>query len=71
MLTTTFLAVPALTRSQLLLCTPTVRGYSLKLQKWGSLSVTDISPIAFNDAAFPNLMLPPTYKDLILSLIHI
>ncbi|KAK3903420.1 hypothetical protein C8A05DRAFT_14621 [Staphylotrichum tortipilum] len=56
-----------LTRTQLLLCAPTVRGYSLKLQQWGFLSATGITPITFNDAAFPNLMLPPTYKELILS----
>jgi ATP-dependent Zn protease len=33
-------------------------------------SVSDISPITFNDRAFPNLMVPPTYKDLILSFVE-
>ncbi len=47
-----------------------MRGYSLKLQEWGHFSVSQIVPIAFNDAAFPNLMLPPTYKDLVLSFVE-
>ena len=63
-------APPSLTPAQLLLCAPTVRGYSLKLQDWGNFDVPDIAPIAFNDIAFPNLMLPPTYKDLILSFVE-
>lgn len=67
---TSALAQPNLTPSQLLLCAPTVRGYSLKLQQWGHFDVDDISPITFNDDAFPNLMLPPMYKDLILSFVE-
>ncbi|KAK4102405.1 P-loop containing nucleoside triphosphate hydrolase protein [Parathielavia hyrcaniae] len=59
-----------LTPDQLLLCIPTVKGYSLKLKLWGLFSVSKIAPIAFNDSAFPNLRLPPTYKDLILSFVE-
>ncbi|KAL2131486.1 hypothetical protein VTI74DRAFT_4974 [Chaetomium olivicolor] len=59
-----------LTETQLLLCSPDVRGYSLKLKLWCLFSVSGISPIAFNDAAFPNLMIPPSYKDLVLSFVE-
>lgn len=61
---------PTLTDFHLLLCPPTIRGYSLKLKLWGLFSLADITPIAFNDTAFPNLMLPPTYKDMILSFVE-
>lgn len=64
------LADAVLTPDQLLLCSPTVRAYSLKLKQWGLFSVSDITPISFNDTAFPNLMLPPTYKELILSFVE-
>jgi hypothetical protein len=47
-----------------------MRGYSLKLKVWGLFSVSSIAPITFNDSAFPNLMVPPTYKDLILSFVE-
>ncbi|KAJ4287099.1 hypothetical protein N0V88_007721 [Collariella sp. IMI 366227] len=59
-----------LTNVQLLLCSPTLRGYSLKLKLWGVFSVSGVSPISFNETAFPNLMVPPSYKDLILSFVE-
>lgn len=59
-----------LTDEQLLLCNTHVRGYSLKLKKWGAFEVTKVREIAWNDAAFPNLMLPGGYKDLILSFVE-
>jgi hypothetical protein len=61
---------PTLSDFHLLLCSPTIRGYSLKLKVWGLFSVNGITPIAFNDTAFPNLMLPPTYKEMILSFVE-
>ncbi|POS74188.1 ATPase [Diaporthe helianthi] len=61
---------PDLTEAELLLCNTRVRGYSLKLKKWGEFEVDSISEIAWNDRAFPGLMLPSGYKDLILSFVE-
>lgn len=47
-----------------------MRGYSLKLKKWGEFEVDNVSEIVWNDKAFPNLMLPSGYKDLILSFVE-
>ncbi|KAI9928656.1 hypothetical protein ASPWEDRAFT_341528 [Aspergillus wentii DTO 134E9] len=59
-----------LTDKQLLLCTTHVRGYSLKTKSWGKFNVDQISDITWNDDAFPNLMLPTGYKNLILSFLE-
>ncbi|KAG7294030.1 hypothetical protein NEMBOFW57_004092 [Staphylotrichum longicolle] len=58
----------SLTDTQLLLCAPTVRAFSLTLKTWGLFSVSQITPIPLNDAVFTNLVLPANYKDLILAL---
>lgn len=47
-----------------------MRGYSLKLKKWGEFAVDNIKEIVWNDRAFPSLMLPSGYKDLILSFVE-
>lgn len=59
-----------LTDEQLLLCNTCVRGYSLTLKRWGEFEVNNVSEIVWNDGAFPNLMLPSGYKDLILSFVE-
>ncbi|KAE8422372.1 P-loop containing nucleoside triphosphate hydrolase protein [Aspergillus pseudocaelatus] len=59
-----------LTDEQLLLCSPHVRGYSLKLKKWGMFEVTKITSITWNNDAFSHLMLPTGYKNLILSFVE-
>ncbi|KAI0450110.1 hypothetical protein F5B21DRAFT_492349, partial [Xylaria acuta] len=59
-----------LTPEQLLLCNSHVRGYSLKSKRWGEFDVTNLRPISWNDAAFPHLMLPDGFKNLILSFIE-
>ncbi|KAE8370617.1 P-loop containing nucleoside triphosphate hydrolase protein [Aspergillus caelatus] len=59
-----------LTDEQLLLCSPHVRGYSLKLKKWGMFEVTKITSIIWNNDAFSHLMLPTGYKNLILSFVE-
>lgn len=59
-----------LTDEELLLCNTHVRGYSLKVKKWGDFEVDNVSDIIWNDKAFPNLMLPSGYKDLILSFVE-
>jgi AAA+ superfamily predicted ATPase len=59
-----------LTDDQLLLCTTKVRGYSLSLKSWVTLDIANIKDIAWNDAAFPNLMLPAKYKSLVLAFVE-
>ncbi|KAK5631151.1 hypothetical protein RRF57_006866 [Xylaria bambusicola] len=62
--------VDDLTREQLLLCSPHVRGYSLKLKNWFEFRVEDVYDIAWNDAAFSSLILPKGLKDLILAFVE-
>ncbi|PHH89222.1 hypothetical protein CDD83_6475 [Cordyceps sp. RAO-2017] len=52
-----------------MLCNTHVRGYSLKLKKWGEFEVEGIRDISWNDAAYPNLMLPSGYKNLVESFV--
>ncbi|KAJ8128324.1 hypothetical protein O1611_g5312 [Lasiodiplodia mahajangana] len=59
-----------LTEEQLLLCNSHVCGYALQSKQWGEFDVTQLRPISWNDAAFPNLMLPEGFKNLILSFIE-
>lgn len=59
-----------LSDEHLLLCNSHVRGFSLKLKEWGEFDMTKITDIAWNNEAFPNLMLPGGYKDLILSFVE-
>ncbi|GIK05562.1 hypothetical protein Aspvir_009675 [Aspergillus viridinutans] len=59
-----------LTDEQLLLCSTRVRGYSLKLKRWVLFDLKNISDIAWNDGAFPKLMLPNGYQNLILSFVE-
>ncbi|KAG8157931.1 hypothetical protein KVR01_012203 [Diaporthe batatas] len=59
-----------LTEAELMLCNTRVRGYSLKLKKWGEFDVDSVREIVWNDKAFPSLMLPNGYKDLILSFVE-
>ena len=63
------LVVRDLTDEELMLTNPYVRGYSLKSRLWVQFEVDKVSDIKWNDAAFPNLMLPVGYKDLILSFV--
>ncbi|KAJ2905296.1 P-loop containing nucleoside triphosphate hydrolase protein [Zalerion maritima] len=57
----------ALTEEQLILCTPMVRGFSLKEKKWLQFFVTLVDDIQFNDQAFSSLVLPEGHKSLILA----
>ncbi|KAI0404112.1 hypothetical protein F4802DRAFT_568975 [Xylaria palmicola] len=59
--------IPDLTRDQLLLCHSMVRGYSLMLKAWVEFKIGDIFDITWNDDAFPSLMLPKGFKNLVLS----
>lgn len=58
--------LPELTDQQRLICTPFVRGYSLKNKKWLHFFVNGVSDISFNERAFSALNLPNNQKDLIL-----
>lgn len=59
-----------LTDEQLLLCTTRLRGYSLKLKRWVHFEVNNISNITWNEHAFPQLILPEGFQNLILSFVE-
>ncbi|KAF2460303.1 P-loop containing nucleoside triphosphate hydrolase protein [Lineolata rhizophorae] len=59
--------VAELNDEQVLLASPMVRGYCLKTKAWVLFFVDNVMDISWNDDAFPNLVLPGGYKDLILS----
>jgi hypothetical protein len=56
-----------LTEDELLLCTPMIRGYALKIKRWLEFYVSEVSEVVFNDQAFNSLVLPEDQKDLILA----
>ncbi len=56
-----------LTAEQLLLCTPVVRGYSLKTKKWLGFFVDCVDEVVFNERAFEQLVLPEGHKSMILA----
>lgn len=58
-----------LTDEQLLLCNSRVRGFSLKAKVMATFDVDPIKEIAWNDSAFPNLVLPAGYRDLVLTFV--
>ncbi|KAI0098140.1 P-loop containing nucleoside triphosphate hydrolase protein [Nemania sp. FL0031] len=62
--------IPTLTEEQLLLCVPTVKGYVFAQKSWVELSVDNIMDIGWNQDVFKNLILPTTYKDLVLSFVE-
>lgn len=57
---------PRLTDEQKLICTPVVRGYSLRDKEWMNLFVDSLQDIVFNTRAFESLVLPGDEKELIL-----
>ncbi|KAM0431465.1 hypothetical protein ACHAPT_005443 [Fusarium lateritium] len=59
-----------LTDEQLLLCSSTVQGYSLKTKLWCEFNVNHISDITWNDDVFSKLLLPAVYKNLMLSFVE-
>lgn len=58
--------LPSLTDEQKMLCTPVVRGYSLKDKLWLNLFVDGLQDIVFNSKAFESLVLPDNQKEMIL-----
>ncbi|OJI97958.1 hypothetical protein ASPVEDRAFT_24871 [Aspergillus versicolor CBS 583.65] len=53
-----------------LLCTTYVRGFSLKLKIWAEFALEGIRTINWNDSAYPQLMLPAGYRDLVLAFVE-
>ena len=58
----------SLTKDQLLLCSASLKGYSLKNKKWLTFSIGSVSDIEYNESAFESLVLPEDHKELILAL---
>ncbi|KIW90878.1 uncharacterized protein Z519_08661 [Cladophialophora bantiana CBS 173.52] len=56
-----------LTDDQLMICCPTVRGYSLDLNVWMHLRIDYLRKIQWNANAFESLALPGNYKRLLLA----
>jgi DNA polymerase III delta prime subunit len=57
-----------LTKEQLLLCSASLKGYSLRNKKWLTFSIGSVKEIGYNNAAFDSLVLPEDHKELILAL---
>ena len=57
-----------LTKDQLLLCSASLKGYSLKNKKWLTFHIGSVSDIEYNESAFESLVLPQDHKELILAL---
>ncbi|KAF2404108.1 P-loop containing nucleoside triphosphate hydrolase protein [Trichodelitschia bisporula] len=51
---------------QRVICTPLIRGYSLKTKLWLNFFVNSVSDITWNKGAFDRLVLPAQQKELIL-----
>ncbi|TLS20219.1 uncharacterized protein PpBr36_11501 [Pyricularia pennisetigena] len=61
----------SLTEYQLMLCNTRLHVFSLTLKRWVvTLDIDAVQPIAWNDSAFPNLILPGSHKDLVLSFVE-
>ena len=58
----------SLTIDQLLLCSASLKGYSLKNKKWLTFTVGSVLDIEYNESAFESLVLPEDHKELILAL---
>ena len=58
----------SLTSDQLLLCSASLKGYSLKNKKWLTFYIGSVLDIKYNDSAFESLVLPEDHKELILAL---
>ncbi|PLB50093.1 P-loop containing nucleoside triphosphate hydrolase protein [Aspergillus steynii IBT 23096] len=54
-----------LSPKQRLLCNHVVRGYCLSFKTWAEFYVENIGPIRWSDDAFPRLVLPHGYKEII------
>ncbi|KAK0619680.1 P-loop containing nucleoside triphosphate hydrolase protein [Immersiella caudata] len=62
--------IPVLTDRQYQMCDSTMYGYDLREKRWGIFDVDRIKEIEFNTEPFDSLVLPPGYKDLVLSFVE-
>lgn len=58
----------SLTDDQLLMCSASLKGYSLKNKKWLTFSIGSVLDIEYSESAFESLVLPEDHKELILAL---
>ena len=58
----------SLTRDQLLFCSASLKGYSLKNKKWLTFYIGSVLDIEYSEGAFESLVLPEDHKELILAL---
>ncbi|PYI04036.1 P-loop containing nucleoside triphosphate hydrolase protein [Aspergillus sclerotiicarbonarius CBS 121057] len=58
-------AYQTLSPKQRLLCNHVVRGYCLSFKTWAEFDVDNIGPIRWSENAFPRLVLPHGYKEII------
>ncbi|KAL9083052.1 MAG: hypothetical protein Q9165_008676 [Trypethelium subeluteriae] len=63
----TFMAPRSLSEEQLLICAPSLRGYSLRDKKWLQFFVDSVKDITWNEDAFNSLVAPQEQKDLVLA----
>jgi hypothetical protein len=61
----------SLTEEDFMICHTAVAGYSLRENKWGRFHVNAIGEIAYDTAAFDNLILPDYQKQQLLSLVRV
>ena len=62
--------VTSLTKDQLLLCSASLKGYTLKNKKWLTFSIGSVLDIEYSESAFESLVLPEDHKELILALVE-
>ena len=62
------ISLKSLTSDQLLLCSASLKGYSLKNKKWLTFYIGSVLDIEYNEGAFESLVLPEDHKELILAL---
>ncbi|KAN0108801.1 P-loop containing nucleoside triphosphate hydrolase protein [Hyaloscypha variabilis] len=61
--------VARLSEEHLLLCSPILKGYCLSSKEWAVFDVDGVSGLRWNDEAFPSLVLPGDYKELIFAFV--
>jgi len=60
---------PTLSDDEVVCCTPSIPGFSLKYKTWTILDVEEISEIEFNEYAFDKLLLPEKQKGILKALV--
>ncbi|GBB86733.1 hypothetical protein RclHR1_13120004 [Rhizophagus clarus] len=56
-------------KEELFMCAPSLYGFSFMAKKWGQFYIDDLDEISFDDDALDQLVMDPTKKDLISSLV--